>query len=154
MFAYIHGNLDRQSKGLVLLSTLLEEEFALLVARDTDGIMAVEFSIHELLRQLAVERLTLRDLLDGVRVRDYMTMLPEEDGAAIGALLTVIDTFEQQCARQASGNAELSLALMDQSQEMLDFLHRRIVPPEPVTYGRKGGMNGQRSEAALIRGRL
>ena len=56
MYDIILGNLDRQARALKLLSSLLEEEFSLLVSRDTNAIMAQEFSIHELLRQLAVEK--------------------------------------------------------------------------------------------------
>ena len=52
MYDIILGNLDRQARALKLLSSLLEEEFSLLVSRDTNAIMAQEFSIHELLRQL------------------------------------------------------------------------------------------------------
>ena len=63
MYDVILGNLDRQARALKLLSSLLEEEFSLLVKRDTDAIMAQEFSIHELLRQLAGEKeSTLRRL--------------------------------------------------------------------------------------------
>ena len=56
MFAQIQGNLNRQLKGLELLVSLMEEEFELLCNRDTDAVATLEFSIHELLRQLAVER--------------------------------------------------------------------------------------------------
>ena len=56
MYDIILGNLDRQARALKLLSSLLEEEFSLLVSRDTNAIMAQEFSIHELLRQLRHRR--------------------------------------------------------------------------------------------------
>ena len=61
MYDTIRGNLDRQAKGLNLLGQLLDEEFSLLMDRRTDEIMSLEFSIHELVRQLADEKLHIRD---------------------------------------------------------------------------------------------
>ena len=69
MISMTIGNLTRQFKALELLEQLLEEEYLLLQARDTDAISSMEFSIHELLRQIAVERLGLRDRL-GLRARE------------------------------------------------------------------------------------
>lgn len=154
MFDIISGNLVRQTKGMELLSTLLEEEFSLLQARDSDAVMGMELSVHELLRQLAAERHDVRRLLDGGKVLDYAAMLPATQGDFLRALMQRLDDFEQRCARQASFNTDLSLALLDQSQELLDYLHKRLVPPKPVNYGRRGGMAAPRSEAAILRGRL
>ena len=53
MFANIQDTLNRQDKALDLMKELLQEEFSLLMKRDTDAVMTIEFSIHELLRQLA-----------------------------------------------------------------------------------------------------
>lgn len=69
MYNVILGNLDRQAKALNLLSSLQEEEFSLLVRRDTDAIMAQEFSIHELLRQIAVEKESTMRRLGGGKVQ-------------------------------------------------------------------------------------
>lgn len=60
MYDTIRGNLDRQAKGLNLLGQLLDEEFSLLMDRRTDEIMSLEFSIHELVRQLFVGKLADR----------------------------------------------------------------------------------------------
>jgi len=154
MYEQIRGNLVRQTKGLEVLALLLEEEFAHLRGRDPDAVSAVEFSIHELMRQLACERVDLKAVMQRTRLSEYADMLPEEQGVEVRAIIARIDVQEQHCARQASLNADLALALLDQSQELLDFLHRRLVPPKQETYGRKGGMTTTRAEAALIRGRL
>lgn len=79
MYDIILGNLDRQARALKLLSSLLEEEFSLLVSRDTNAIMAQEFSIHELLRQLAVEKENTVRRLGGGKVRDYADLLEQSD---------------------------------------------------------------------------
>ena len=150
----ILGNLDRQAKALTLLGTLLDEEFSLLLQHDTEAVMALEFSIHELLRQLAVEKESVIHRLGGGKVLDYAAMLPDEQGEILRSLWSNIDRDEQSCAKQAARNTELSLALMDQSKKMLDYLHKRVLPPQHDTYGRKGRYTQSRPEAALISGRL
>lgn len=154
MDTLILGNLDRQAKALTLLSELLDEEFSLLLQHDTEAVMGLEFSIHELLRQLAVEKESVISRLGGGRVLDYAAMLPEDQGEALRSLWERIDNGEQSCARQAARNTELSLALMDQSKKMLDYLHKRVLPPKLDTYGRRGRYTQPRPEAALISGRL
>ncbi len=154
MFDLIHGNLTRQFKALELLSALLTEEFEMLRERDTDAVTNLEFSIHELLRQVAVERAELKSTMQGTRVLEYAGMLPDEEGASVRRLLHVIDALEQTCSRQASQNAEFSLMLMDQSQSLLVFLHDQIAPRTAQVYGSGGRLRADRPSAALISGRL
>ena len=68
MYSLIYGNLDRQAKALTLLGELLDEEFSLLLKHETEAVMGLEFSIHELLRQLAVEKETVIRRLGGGKV--------------------------------------------------------------------------------------
>ena len=154
MFALIHGNLDRQSKALSLLAELLDEEFSLLLNRDTESVTSLEFSIHELLRQLTLEKEEVIRRLGGGRVLDYAEMLPATEGDALRTLWQTIDDSEQLCSRKASRNTELSLGLMDQSTELLNFLHKRILPPQRQTYSRSGRYTQSHPEASLISGRL
>ncbi len=154
MYKIIYGNLDRQTRGLALLYNLLREEYGLLRERKADEVMSLELSIHELLRQLAVEKQEVRRLLGGGRLLDYAAMLSEEQGEALRDMLGVADSYEQACARQASLNSELSLALLDVSKETVDFLYSRLVPENKNVYGRGGGYVNARPEAALISGRL
>ncbi|MDR2161330.1 MAG: flagellar protein FlgN [Desulfovibrio sp.] len=154
MFAHIHGNLHRQFKALELLLSLLEEEFGLLRARDTEAVTCLEFSIHELLRQILRERMDLKKILQETTLGEYAGLLPEEEGAAVNRLYARIDDLEQQTSRLASRNAELSLALLDQSQSLLSFLHSQIAPRRRNTYNAKGRFCEDRPAAALISGRL
>ncbi len=154
MFDVIHSNLTRQHGGLQVLEGLLDEEFDLLTKRRTDDIVNLEFSMHELLRQLAVERTELKEMMHGTRLAEYAQMLPEEEGASVKKLFTLIDAAEQRCARQAAQNAELSLALLDQSHELMTFLHNQVVPKTQVVYGRKGSFTNPRPQAAILNGRL
>lgn len=154
MFDLIKGNLTRQFKGLELLQSLLQEEFELLCERDIDKITSLEFSIHELLRQIAEERGELKKTMQETTLLEYSTMLPEEEGMEIKRLFYLIDSLEQHCAKQAAQNTEISLALLDQSQSLLTFLHEQITPKQQNTYSAKGKYRDERPSAALISGRL
>ena len=153
-FAQIHGNLVRQWKGFLLLESLLEEEFSLLRENDTESVSVLEFSIHELLRQLAVERADMRAIMQGTRAAEYAGLLPEEEGGEMKKLLSAIDEAEQRCARQASHNTELSLALLDQSHSLMSYLHKNIQPKQEVVYGAKGVYREHHLGATLYSGRL
>ena len=152
MFDIIHASLLRQGKGLELLSSLLDEEYQHLLKHDTDAIAAVEFSIQELLRQLAVEKLTVVRLLEGVRVMEFAATLPQEEGNALTQAYLHVDTTEQQSARLASRNAQLSLALLDQSSRNLNTLTSQIVPKKPENYAprNRNRYGVSHPEAALI----
>jgi len=155
MFDLLRGNLVRQTKALELLSELLEEEFSLLVLRKPEEVSALEFSLHELIRQIANERGDMIKMMNGVRLSVFAEALPQEQGDEVRGLLRQIDLLEQQCARLGSRNAELALALHDQNQDAMNFLHSRLVPPKPQSvYDRTGACVKPRAEAAVIRGRL
>lgn len=154
MFDLIHGNLTRQFKGLELLHSLLEEEFELLFNRDTDAVATLEFSIHELLRQIAQERVDLKSTMQGTKLLEYANMLPDEDAQEVRRLYHLIDALEQRCSRQATHNTELSLALLDQSQSLLVFLHNQIAPKQTNCYGSSGRLRDDRPSAALYSGRF
>lgn len=154
MFAFTHGNLIRQKKGMEVLLLLIEEEFAQLRGRKPQDVTATEFSIHELMRQIAAERLDLKKSLNGERLMTVLPMLPEEEQQALTSLLQELDDLEQECARKAERNADLALALHDQNQKMLDYISEQIRPKNTNTYGKMGGYQNQKPQAAIFRGRL
>lgn len=154
MFIQIEANLTRQFKALELLQKLLDEEFELLTKRDIDAVTAQEFSIHELLRQIAQERMALKEQMQGVKLLEYATMLPDEEANSVRKLYSLIDGLEQRSSRDASRNAELSLALMDQSQSLLTYLHNQITPRPANTYGSAGRIRNERPSAAIFSGRF
>lgn len=155
MYQRIQESLNRQDKALSLLKDLLEEEYSILLGRDTNAIASLEFSIQELIRQIAVEKALVIRSLNGKRVMEFSQTLPEEQGRALEALFQSIDDSEQAVSRQASRNAQLSLALLDQSTHTLQALTSQVVPPLSGVYGRTGDMRHQKHpQAALISGRL
>lgn len=154
MYQRIYDTLHRQQRALGLLLELLLEEYALLRARDTAAVVALEFSVHELVRQIAAEKADVIRMLDGGRVLHYAELLPDDQAAPLRDMYASIDAGEQACSRQASLNAELSLALLDQSQRTMQELHDQVVPRSAQTYGRRGAMGSVRPMASFISGRL
>lgn len=155
MYKLILGNLTRQAKAMELLESLQNEEFGLLVARKVNEVSVLEFSIHELLRQIAVEREELKTSLQGVRAKEYAEMLADEDDRKMLLhILGILDIFEQRCARQAEKNTSLSLALLDQSHDLMTHLHNQISPKNTLVYSAKGGYASHRPPAGILSGRL
>lgn len=169
----------RQWKAFQILGKLQREEFALLRERDPQAVASVEFSIHELMRQIVDERQEVRAMLQGRRLRQFIkdlpegldarTLLPDFDcirglpalppgiplARVYAVLHDMLDNAEQDCARQAEKNTALALGLFDQSQNLLSFLHEQVKPKPAATYSKYGALRKQqRPEAALIQGRL
>ncbi|BBD07908.1 flagellar protein FlgN [Desulfovibrio ferrophilus] len=158
MLERIKANLHRQEKGLILLSTLLEEEFTHLTGRDPKAVTGCEFSIQELIKQLAVERLELRGMVAEIvpgatSLRDLAEAMDEEESKGFTAFLQFVDTLEQKCAVMAEKNSRLAFGLAEQSKNMLDFIHKQIQPKNEDTYARNGRYQNHRPEAAIFRGR-
>ncbi|WP_461210501.1 flagellar export chaperone FlgN [Desulfocurvus sp. DL9XJH121] len=158
MLDRITDNIRRQLKGLELLSTLLEEEFACLTGRDPQAVTGCEFSIQELLRQLAVERMTLKGMVKDVApearsLRDLEAVVAPEAAAEFSSLLDRVDPLEQRCAVQAEKNSRIAFALADQSRGLLEYMHKKIQPKCQDTYAKNGRFQDHRPEAAILRGR-
>lgn len=155
MLPRIQESLHRQEKALELLRDLLEEEYEMLLARQTKAVASLEFSIQELIRQLAVEKALVIRSLDGEKVLDFAARQPREHNETLQKLYKSIDDGEQRVSRQASRNAQLSLALLDQSTRTLQALTSQAAPPMAGIYSRHGDMRYElHPQAALISGRL
>lgn len=155
MYQLIHDSLNRQDKALALLRELLEEEYGILLSRDTNGVVSLEFCIQELIRQIAVEKSLVIRLLNGQRAMEYAKSLPAELNEDFTKLFKSVDDGEQGVSRQASRNAQLSLALLDQSTRNLQALTSQVTPPLTGVYSRTGDMmHSRHPQAALISGRL
>ncbi len=155
----VRGNLFRQQRALELLCMLLEEEFSHLREGRPQSVVQVEFSIQELMRQLADERLDLRRALTSLnpnaqRVRQILSGLGAEDAAGLEALLAEMDRLEQAAARQAAKNHHLVMALAEQSRSLLEFMHRQIQPKTENGYSAKGRMAAAPAQPAMVSGRL
>ena len=106
MHTTVHTSLIRQSKALALLCELMEEEYQTLLGHNTDAVVALEFSIQELIRQLAAEKATIMKALAGVRAKEYAASLPQAEGAALLARAQ-----RMPCARNFNKNATRRLCI-------------------------------------------
>jgi len=160
MIQSIKENLSRQTRALELLSSLLEEEFADLRERRPQDVSALEFSIQDLMRQIAVERKALRALIGAAypgkqRVHEVVQTLSGEEAQALSAQLKDIDRAEQICAIQADKNRQLAMGLYDQSLKLLKRLHQAIEPGKSDLYSRRGRFaKSMQPQASVFRGRL
>jgi len=160
MLQTIASNLTRQSKALALLLQLMQEEFSLLTGRDPRDVTRIEFSIQELMGQLVAERKAVKGMLGQVRLAQFLESGPakhpsnREKAEVIRALLEEIHGLEQECARQADKNSKLVLALMDQGEKLLHYLHDQLRPKNQDAYSNRGKYAADRPQATLIRGRL
>ncbi len=154
----IYERMRRQEGALEFLWELLQEEFALLQAGQADEIASCEFSIQELLRQLAHEKEELRHFLekyvpgsDGVR--SALTCLPDSESKKVFPLTSSVRQKEQDCARQAAMNAELALALQEQSVQLLNFFRAQVMPKEENVYSANAKMYSQTQSPSLLSAR-
>jgi len=160
MYSRIKANLTRQGRGMDLLQDLLQEEFSHLRDRDPDSATRLEFSIHELIRQLTAERLELKGMVQEIspgakRLSELGACLEPEIADAFTALLAELDAKEQVCAIQAEKNGEMALAMLDQSRSLLEFMTKQIQPKSDPVYSARGryGRN-VKPQAAIFRGSM
>ncbi|NDV21460.1 flagellar export chaperone FlgN [Desulfovibrio sp. JC022] len=159
MIKLIQANLDRQSKAVLLLSMLLQEEFSLLMNKDPHGVTGVELVIQELMRQISAERMSMRSFVQkfdpsAQRLGQILPAIEDGQRKDIEKLLAKIDDHEQKCGIQATKNHQLAQALLEQSSSMLDFLHKEITPKEKNVYSARGRYSNPKPQATLINGRL
>lgn len=151
--------LDRQEKGLTLLNMLQRQEFSFLKDRDPDNVFQIEFSIQELLRQIAVEWDGIKEMVctmagKATGLRMFIQGLDDALGRKLQAQVERIGTIEKRCAAQATMNADMAVALVDQGQGILDFLCKELNPTCRNTYSAKGRWNNERGGPGLIKGNL
>lgn len=159
MLRLIEENLVRQNKAMMLMSFLLEEEFARLTKLNPQLVSKIELSIQELMRQVAAERASLRNMVRRVepsagRVFELFPSLSAEDVKTFEELLGMLDETEQKCAVQASKNGEMARALYEQSKGLLDFMHNQIKPKNTNAYARSGRFAKAPTDARLLSGRM
>lgn len=159
MSRYVLQNLHRQKQALFLLSHLLDEEFQHLSKSDPQSVATVEFSIQELLRQIAVERQELKQYIRNLdpslpAIRDLPILVDPSCQEDVRTMLRDIDRQEQECGRKAAQNAVIAKGLMDQNQALLDYLTNEIVPKNGHTYSQRGKWRQTEGTGTLFQGKL
>jgi flagellar biosynthesis/type III secretory pathway chaperone len=156
---HIESNLRRQLEALKVLRFLLEEEFEHLSASGSGRLAENQLAIQELMRQIVFEREDMVRLVRRVKPkhRRLTQILPLVRGDQKGVLqdwIKRIDEQEKICSKQAEHNADLAMALVEQSQALLDFMQEQVKPQTSNTYSRKGGWQHAEDRPSLIQGRL
>lgn len=158
MSTRILESLARQERALELLAGLLAEEFSLLTKRDATGVTSLEFSIQELLRQLAVERGALQPLYDALcpgakRLVEVVAGFEPETRSRAEGLLARIEAVEKRCSTLSSRNYQMALGLYDTTKSCLGHLQSKLVPKKAV-YGSKGRLGAATPAPGRINGRF
>jgi len=158
MTTRILDSLTRQERALNLLADLLSEEFSLLANRDASEVTSLEFSIQELLRQLAVERSALQALYGmtrsgAKRLADVMDGFDTASRMRAEALLVAIERTEKRCTTQSTNNYKMALGLYDTTRNCLGYLQTQLVPKQDV-YGSKGRLGSATPQPGRINGRF
>lgn len=158
MIARIVSNLERQLRAVELLEALQKEEFSYLAARNPGGVASIEFSLQELLRQLAAERRSLHRVYaemdpQASRLTQVIDRFDPSSRERAEALYKSIDVIEQRCAKQATRNYAMALGLYDVAKGSMDTLQRLLIPKKSV-YGSTGRIASATPSPGLINGRL
>ena len=157
MITRILASLGRQVRALELLEELLGEEFSLLAKRDAQGVTSLEFSIQELLRQIAGERTGLYTLYAAMepsakRLADLIDRFDDEARAAADGFLAAIERLEKRCSALASRNYQMALGLYDTTKNCLDYLQSHLIPKKSV-YGSRGRVDPAMPAPGRVDGR-
>ncbi|NLV95775.1 MAG: flagellar protein FlgN [Desulfovibrionales bacterium] len=153
----LYNSLKRQSKGTELLTFMLEEEYSLLRGGQPDAVAGLEISIQELVRQLVREREFLQKILAQAgypSLAEYLATQSEDEQECFITLRDYLVDQEQASARQSTVNADLAMALWEQSGQLLSTFSSRIAPKERNTYTAKGTWHDRSTTASLVSGRL
>lgn len=157
MIARILSNLERQMKAVELLEQLQKEEFSYLQTRNPSGVASIEFSIQELLRQLAVERQSLHCLYAALdpaasNLAQVIDRFDPVSRQRVEELYAAVDRVEKRCATQAERNYSMALGLYDAVKYSMDSLQKLLIPKKMV-YGAKGRIASAMPSPGRINGR-
>ncbi len=154
----IETGLLRQKQAMMVLLTLLEEEFSALAGNAAGDVASLEFSIQELIRQLMDEKGAVKSMLEQnsfSSLEGYIDSLKKGEARVIREILKDLEGLEEQCSFQAMKNNAMASALADQTAGLVKFLYHQVTPREENVYGAGGRWydNGSKS-TGLLRGTL
>jgi hypothetical protein len=157
MITRILASLGRQLRALDLLEELLGEEFSLLARRDAQAVTSLEFSIQELLRQIAGERTSLYRIYATMdpaakRLAQLLDRFDDASRSEAEGLLAAIERVEKRCSTVASGNYQMALGLYDTTKSCLDHLQSHLIPKKAV-YGSRGRVDAAMPAPGRVDGR-
>lgn len=110
----------------------------------------LNFPFMSLFASLPYERQEIIRILQGVRLTEYAHMLPPEEKASVLQLAGELEAASR-APEAVYPEFRLSTLLLDQGQELLDFLYSQAVPNKVETYSSKGSMYKQRPGLTAFR---
>ena len=158
--ARLLASLFRQYEAFKLLHDLLREEHSQMVEKDDSEELAKhELSIQELLRQLAREKEEVHFCVGSHgfpenRVSDILHLFSEEEREKISWLLDELNRLEQNCNKQAEINADIAMALVEQSNSLLEYFNKQLWPDQGDVYSKNAKWQHFNSNASILQGKL
>ncbi len=154
----IKENLTRQYKALCLMLDLLKEEHLFILKRDKEKIGRNELSIQQLLIQVFDEREGFRRLIkENYGTEDLNKFLDKLNGEkeAVEELVVKVMEKEEECRVCAQRNADLAIALLDQTKELINNLtgsiHKQV--SDQRLYSQKGMVKADKIKPLFLEGR-
>ncbi len=155
----IISSLKRQIKALDLLHSLLKEEYKILCSTNKEGLSKNQFAIQQLISQLEKEKREILYMLKKDFKREKLIDLlyiikDNEKSKEVSQLINELKSKEKLCMEQSTVNADLALAHLEQTKELVNFLYEQIKPKEKIVYSRYGKFNAKTSGPYVVNGRL
>jgi len=156
----IANSLFRQYRGLELLYALLGEEYSQMLEKDDSEELAThELSIQELLRQLVREKEEIHFCVGSLsapenKVTDILHLFPEKDREELSEILEDLSRLEERCNKQAEVNADIAMALVEQSNNILEYFNKQLWPEQGDVYSKNAKWQHFNSNAAILQGKL
>ena len=155
----IVNSLKRQLKALGVLHSLQKQEYKILLKNNKKELSKNQFAIQKLLNQLQKEKQELLDVLEKEFRVKKLSQLPElisseEQKKELKQLIEKIRIKENQCMKQATKNADLAIAYLKQTQDLVNFLYERIRPKAKDVYSKYGTLNTKTTGPCIVSGRL
>jgi len=155
----IVNSLKRQLKALGVLHSLQKQEYKILLKNNKKELSKNQFAIQKLLNQLQKEKQELLHVLEKeFRVKKLTQLLDlinsEKQKKELKQLIEKIRIKENQCMEQATKNADLAIAYLKQTQDLVNFLYEQIRPKAKDVYSKYGTLNTKTTGPCIVSGRL
>jgi hypothetical protein len=151
-------NLRRQLKALKLLYSLQKEEYGLLLGNDKSHLQKNQFAIQRLIKQIQEERKEFLKILEdnwGIKqLKEIDKVLPDSIKNEFNSLIEELKLQDKLCMEQATKNADLAIAHLEQTKDLVKFLYEQIRPKAKDVYSRYGTLNEKTLGPCIVNGRL
>jgi flagellar biosynthesis/type III secretory pathway chaperone len=119
VFSKVSLNLDIQIQYLDFLKDFLDAEYKALQFGQFIDLFQLAKSIRYILKSLHKKRVELREET-GVSLRDFLSETPQVVGDMLQDKLDRLSRLEEICMHKTDRNADLSLTLAGQEQDVLE----------------------------------